>query len=176
MPTDENIGDVIRGTPFVRCIFRTHYVNDILVTDPSTPLEVASYDTRTNWTEKQTKPGGWTREIPHVLDPMSNDPSRAGALFIVIKRGHEPVSTGRDSGYGGGPWFLVKRLTPEGEWGADGEEIRYTRRCSYNTDISEAAEVVGHRADLEETILRHTTLSNLTAKQKAALGLNPGGK
>jgi len=171
MPTEENIGDVIKGTPFVRCVFRTRYVDGVLATDPSIPMEVASSDSKIHWDEEQTLPNGWSRKVPHVLDPMSNDPSRAEALFIVIKRGMEPAATGRDSGYGGGPRFVVKRLTPDGEWDPDGEEIRYTRRCSYNTDLAEAAEVVGHRSDLNKTILRKTTLDNLTAEQKSALGL-----
>ena len=132
---NEKVGNVILGAHLVHCHHNTKYNtqrNLVLVRNPL----VSGKGGLVQWTKHETKPGGWKRDVPMLLNTDAADPTRATSQFKVLSVKMQPVTTGRDSGYGGGPEITVKRLD------GTGERIRYTRRCCFTTDIAEPAVLV----------------------------------
>lgn len=136
---NEMVGDVILGAHLVHCHHDTKFDKNGTLRLVRGPLLFGKGGPH-EWTKHETKPGGWKRDIKMKLDVDASDPTRATSKFKVVSVKKEPVSTGsyggRDDGYGGGPVITVKRLD------GNGERIRYTRRCCYNTDVSEPAILV----------------------------------
>jgi hypothetical protein len=173
-PIYERIGDVLAGAAFTHAHYQTRWVNGMLVVAADLPLIYGKGGIH-NWTEKQTKPDGWKRDLPRTLDVASDDPTRATAKFVVVLTTREPVSTGRDA-YDGGTVITIKRLANDGSFDPDGEEIKYGRRNSYNYDVREGLEDPIERlyemkgADLDR-IHKASVLATLSPEQKMALGV-----
>lgn len=168
MTYKETVGAVLFGTHFTHCKHDTTHENGKLVLVPS-PLKFGRGGP-VQWDEKQSAPGGWERKITHSTDTSNVDPTRTHAKYIVLQITMEPVSTGRDSGYGGGPRIHVKRLAPDGSFDPNGEEIVYTRGC-YNADLNEDVEILEVLMDLIDPIVRHNLLARLTPDEKRSLGI-----
>ena len=131
--TQEKVGDIILGAPFVNCHHDTRFDKKGVLRLVRSPLLLGAGNDM-HWTRKETRPGGWHREVKEVLATASCDPTRATAQFQVVSVKKVPPSdpgfTGRDAGYGGGTTITVKRLD------GNGERIQYTRGCSFNTDLN----------------------------------------
>lgn len=170
----ESTFDVVLGDVFIRARWETLWTDDgKLVLDKNRPL-VAGAGGINQWTEKQTQAGGWKRDVPRELDTDASDLRRASANFIVLSVTPEPPSSpgyhGRDAGYGGGDNYLVKRLADDGSFDPNGEEIRYTRRCCYNSDLSDTVTVLRNTGPNPEAT-KYIALSRLTFAERAALGV-----
>ncbi len=136
---DEKVGDVIYGAHLTVCHYNRRFNADgDLVLCKDEPLIAGKGDETVGWTRKETAPGGWERTVSMSLDTVSRDESRAASRFEVVSVTTEPLSGGRDAGFGGGPRITVKRLD------GNGEVITYTRRCYYNSDVYEPAILVSH--------------------------------
>lgn len=137
--TQEKVGDVILGAHLVRCHHETRFDPNGTLRLVRSPLKAGRGGPVTAH-KRETKPGGWIREVQQKVDTDSPDPTRAGSRFRVLSVRAVPVTTGtlggRDDGYGGGVEVTVKRLDGKGE------RIVYTRKCSFNTDVAEPAELV----------------------------------
>lgn len=123
---NEKVGDVILGTPFVKCYHNTKFNSKGILKCIKNPLTINGFSDTVSWTKKETKPGGWHREVPMELNVSSFDPSRETALYTVISVKKVPSCS---EGYGGGTQITIKR---EGF----SERIVYTRNCHYCTDLS----------------------------------------
>ena len=169
---NETVGMIISGAPFVKARFDTEYQGAKLTLKKGRVIYGAGG--LHHWTETQTREGGWTRGVPHVLDTTSDDLTRASASYVVIDVDRVPSSSpgpgGRDAGYGGGTAYLAKRLRPDGTFDPEGEALYYTRRCTYNSDLNEPVIVLGQFADVL-ALVRFATVARLTPEQRTALGV-----
>lgn len=136
---NEKVGDIILGTHLVHCHHDTRFNkagNLVLVRNPL----LSGRGNVNQWTKKETKPGGWHREITMKLETDATDPTRATSQFKVLSVRAVPVVTGsfmgRDDGYGGGVDITVKRLDGKGE------RIRYHRGGCWGDTITEPAILV----------------------------------
>jgi hypothetical protein len=137
--TNEKVGDVILGAHLVYCHHDTRWDKRGHLRLVRSPLRFGQGH-NCSWTKKETRPGGWHREVPMVLGTDASDPTRATSRFRVVSVKQLPTTTGsymgRDDGYGGGPQITVKRLD------GTGERIVYTRRCGLIYDVDEPAILV----------------------------------
>lgn len=141
--TQEKVGDIILGAHLVHCCHNTRFTPGGKLVLVRSPLQGGRGGSH-HWKETQKRPGGWERKVEHVLDTSAEDPTRATSEFEVVRVRRVPTSDpgfmGRDAGYGGGIEITVRRR------GGKDERIVYTRSCCFDTDVSEAAQVVSSRS------------------------------
>lgn len=145
----EQVDDIILGDFLVDAHYETEFVDGVLMLDTASPGSVGREGGTYWWRHEEID--GRERKREEFLSTDYSDPSRATAEFRVVSTKMEPVSTGRDAGYGGGPRFIVERVDNPAE------RIAYTRRCSYDSDVDKPA-----------TILRHDPPKPVTEKSTKA--------